>query len=229
MLVSVLIPLHNGAGFLPRCLGSVYRQTHRDLEILIGVNGHPEGSPVHLAALAAASTDPRASVLCFPGWANKPMTVNAMAASCSGDVACVLDVDDWWASWKLSVQLPFANSRDVIGTAAIYGGAKRGEIPVSSGDLDPAWMMETNHVVSSSAMLKPGALRLDPSETAVDDYELWMRLAADGATFYNHPRHSIVHHVHAGSAFNTLPGEVVSARVAHWRSVYGDAISKRVF
>ena len=62
-MFSILIPLYNGIDFLNEAIESVQAQTHTQWEIIIGVNGHPQGSQVYLEALALAQADTRIRVI----------------------------------------------------------------------------------------------------------------------------------------------------------------------
>ena len=49
--ISILIPLYNGIEFLEETLDSVVSQTHTTWEVIVGINGHPNGSDVEKLAV----------------------------------------------------------------------------------------------------------------------------------------------------------------------------------
>ena len=60
-LVSVVIPVYNVEKYLNRCVESVIRQTHRNLEILLVDDGSPDNCPQMCDEWA--EKDPRIKVI----------------------------------------------------------------------------------------------------------------------------------------------------------------------
>jgi len=60
--VSVIIPTHNRAAVLPRCLGSVLAQTFENLEVIFA----DDGSSDHTEAVVTAVQDRRVVYLKLP-------------------------------------------------------------------------------------------------------------------------------------------------------------------
>ena len=91
--VSVIIPVHNTEALLDRTLGSLLRQTLRDIEILCVDDGSTDGS---LGVLQAwAQKDPRIRVIAFPQNRGVAAARNAGFAESRGDYVYYLDSDDW--------------------------------------------------------------------------------------------------------------------------------------
>jgi len=45
-MISILMPIYNGIEFIEESVSSILNQTYDQWELIIGVNGHPENSPV---------------------------------------------------------------------------------------------------------------------------------------------------------------------------------------
>jgi len=98
-LISVVIPTHNYARFLPRALDSVLAQTHSRLEIIVVDDGSTDGTDRVLAGYGA-----RLRVLAGPQ-RGPSATRNVGIAAANGDFIAVLDADDEWRPTKLARQL----------------------------------------------------------------------------------------------------------------------------
>jgi glycosyltransferase involved in cell wall biosynthesis len=92
--VSVCIPSHNYAQFLPEAVESVLGQSHRDLELVIFDDGSSDGS--FETAQRYASEDGRVRVATHPGRANRGIvaTLNASVAEAGGGYVAFLAADD---------------------------------------------------------------------------------------------------------------------------------------
>lgn len=90
--VSVIVPVYNGERFLPTCIGSIVRQTHRDLELILVNDGSSDGS----GALCEdyAKKDGRIRVI---HTANRGPAAarNAGMQQARGDFFFFLDADDY--------------------------------------------------------------------------------------------------------------------------------------
>ena len=91
--VSVIIPVHNTEGFLDRTLGSVTRQTLRDIEIICVDDASTDGSLAILQAWAAK--DSRVQVRAFPVNRGVATARNAGFDAARAPYVYYLDSDDW--------------------------------------------------------------------------------------------------------------------------------------
>lgn len=53
-MISVIVPIYNSAGYLPRCIESLYKQTYTDLQIILVNDGSTDNSLEIAQAYAAA-------------------------------------------------------------------------------------------------------------------------------------------------------------------------------
>jgi glycosyltransferase involved in cell wall biosynthesis len=106
-LISVVVPMHNGAETIDRTLESVSRQTWRELEIIVVDDGSTDDGPSRV--LAQAAKDPRI-VLLHQANAGVAAARNHGGAVARGDYLAFVDADDLWAPEKLELQMAAVQS-----------------------------------------------------------------------------------------------------------------------
>ena len=102
--VSVVIPTCNRPQLAARAVGSALAQTHRDLEVVVVVDGPDEDTARTLAGIG----DPRLRVITLPERGRAPHARNVGAREARGRFVALLDDDDEWLPEKLEVQLRLA-------------------------------------------------------------------------------------------------------------------------
>lgn len=212
--VSIIIPLYNGIEFLDECLTSIEGQTHKDWEVIIGVNGHTLDSDVYLKAKRKESNKIRVILYDTLG---KPNTMNKMVKDANYDIICLLDVDDFWETNKLEEQLRFIDEYDVVGTHTIYirNGRRSGQPRIPIGEVND--FISCNPMVNSSLMLRRQNCHWD--DVVLDDYDLVLRLASEGKRFYNVHKPLTLHRLHNKSFFNSKGNHnYVKETVDKWKN-----------
>jgi glycosyltransferase involved in cell wall biosynthesis len=125
-LVSVLLPVRNGAGTLAAALASLRHQTFTDFEVLVLDDGSDDGSP----ALARALGDPRIQVHEDGQRLGLAARLNQGVRLARGDLIARMDADDVSLPRRLELQLAFLGAHpevDLVGCrAAVFRG--RGEV-----------------------------------------------------------------------------------------------------
>jgi glycosyltransferase involved in cell wall biosynthesis len=97
-LVSVIIPVYNGAKFLPAAVDSVLAQSYRNFEIVVVDDGSEDDTPAVAAELADKIRyfrEPHRGVAA---------TRNRGLEEAQGSLIAFLDVDDTWPVYKLERQ-----------------------------------------------------------------------------------------------------------------------------
>jgi glycosyltransferase involved in cell wall biosynthesis len=186
--------------FLDESLTSVKNQTYSNWEVLIGVNGWEVNSDVFKRAWDLA--DRKVQVLDMET-TGKSDTLNAMLEYASFDVACLLDVDDWWLPSKLERQIFLINEFDVVGTWCQYFGDRSDSPALPAGEINSKIFMHVNPIINSSSMFAVGDAHWDKKYEGVEDYEMWLRLNHEKKTFFNIGDKLVYHRIHKKSAFNT--------------------------
>ena len=123
-VVSVVLPVYNGARFLREAIDSVLNQTYRDFELVVVDDGSTDNS----AEIASTFRDVR--VMRRPHH-NIPATRNAGLASAHGNLIAIIDSDDTWPANRLEVQVGCLDAHPEVDIAfghfrvAIEPGAER--------------------------------------------------------------------------------------------------------
>lgn len=187
-LVSVLMPIYNGAADLGKALDSVLSQTFRDFEV-IAIN---DGSKDDSAGLLNAVDDPRVRVIHQDNM-GLAATLNRGLSMARGALIARQDQDDLSHPERFARQVAFLQSNPecvLLGTAA--------EIWIGDEPTDRAHDHPTEHAllvfdllfnnpfVHSSVMMRRdavlalGGYATDKERQPPEDYELWSRLARHG-------------------------------------------------
>ena len=107
-LVSVIIPVHNGARYLRAALESVFAQTYRPFEVIVVDDGSTDDSDV----IAQSFPD-----VLYIHQANQGVATarnNGLEAA-RGEFFAFLDQDDLWTPEKLKLQIAHLLSHDDLG------------------------------------------------------------------------------------------------------------------
>lgn len=101
-LVSVVVPLHNGAATIEETLLSVQQQSWRSLEIVVVDDGSTDDGPARVAQLRRK--DGRIRLLRQPN-AGVAVARNTGAAAAAGAFLAFVDADDLWGPEKVALQM----------------------------------------------------------------------------------------------------------------------------
>jgi glycosyltransferase involved in cell wall biosynthesis len=200
-MISILMPIYNGIEFIEESVSSILNQTYDQWELIIGVNGHPENSPVYKIAKEYEKKNGKVRVYDFYTIKGKSNTLNAMIQYCKYDHIALLDVDDMWHPQKLEIQSQYLNYYGVIGSKCIWFGDRPGVIPdIPVGDISNFDFSRVNPIINSSCIIRKELCYWN--ENGVEDYDLWLRLRKAGKKFFNCKEILVKHRIHTASAFN---------------------------
>nr|ADE10237.1 glycosyl transferase [Actinoplanes liguriensis] len=107
--VSVVIPTCNRPELAVRAVRSALGQTHRNLEVIVVVDGPDEATVTALGEVG----DPRLSVIVLPERGKAPNARNTGARAARGRWTAMLDDDDEWLPTKIERQLETAAAATV--------------------------------------------------------------------------------------------------------------------
>lgn len=113
-IVSVIIPVHNCAEFLPRCVESVFAQTYDAVELVMVDDGSSDSSPELLKAYATR-TDEQTRVTIVTHEKSKGVSAarNSAVAAATGDYLFFIDGDDWIEPETLALMVARAKEMDL--------------------------------------------------------------------------------------------------------------------
>jgi len=198
--ISILMPIYNGIEFLNESLPTVLYQTHKNWELIIGINGHPKNSIVFQKAKKYEND--KIKVYDLYNIKGKSNALNEMIKFTSYNWIALLDVDDKWLPKKLEEQVKFIENYDVIGTQCKYFGDLNISPAIPTGDISNNNFLRANPIINSSVLIKKDLCFWENKWDGVEDYDLWLRLWRQNKRFYNVPQIQVLHRIHKSSAFN---------------------------
>ena len=201
-MISILLPIYNGIEFIDECVSSIHYQSFKNWELIIGINGHSENSPIYQKATEFEEKDRRIKVYDLYTIKGKSNALNEMIKYCQYDWISLIDVDDNWLFNKLESQIPYMKIYDIIGTHCQYFGDISGQPAIPLGDLKNHNFFTLNPIINSSCLIKKKLAYWNKEWDGVEDYDLWLKLWKQGKQFYNVESIQTLHRIHQESAFN---------------------------
>ena len=197
-LISIILPAYNAARFLSESVQSVLNQTYTEWELVIV----DDGSTDNTAAIGRsfAESDKRIRYL-FQQNGGQAAARNKGLQGAGGDLVAFIDADDLWEPEKLELQLNVLRSTevDLVNTDGYIfsdtnGDQENEKFAIVPGKTKGAEMFRLlfafNRIATLSVLVKRKALEAvglfdeDRTYQNCEDYDLWMRLAKNGASFY---------------------------------------------
>lgn len=184
--VSVVVPTFRRAGLLKETVDSILAQTFADFELIIVDNMSEDGTEEYVAGIG----DARVRYFRNPNGGVIAVNRNYGIRRARGQYVALCDDDDLWVPEKLAKQVDLLDSQPE--TALCYCNASTFSNP--DGPSAP-WMMKQvredhyrhlligNFIANSSVLMRRshwealGGFREERELVAVEDYEMWLRLA----------------------------------------------------
>jgi glycosyltransferase involved in cell wall biosynthesis len=192
--VSVLVKSYNHAAYVAQAIESVLGQGFQDFEVLVTDDASTDGTPDVVRGFA----DPRILLDVHPVNLGVSLTMRSVLARARGRYVAILNADDFALPGRLEQQVRYLE--DHPDTVAVFTNARvvdeKGRpsrhassfgAPASWPDHGrPQWLRhffrEGNCLCAPSAMLRLDVLQqtapYDPRLTNLQDFDLWVRLAA---------------------------------------------------
>lgn len=190
--VSVVIPTHNHAHFLPECLGSVKSQTYKDYEVIVINNGSTDNTEAVVRNLAWEKL--RYHYQSDTGSVAGPRNTGIRLAK--GEYVAFLDSDDLWYEQKLEKVMKLLEenrSIDILSHDLFLAREGRKKSIIRCGPLKKdmfKFLLIRNFLLGSATVTKRNVLietgGFDESKdfVHVEDCELWLRIAYARKSFY---------------------------------------------
>ncbi|MDE2119649.1 MAG: glycosyltransferase [Betaproteobacteria bacterium] len=185
-LVSVVMPVYNGAKYVAAAIESALAQTYENLELIIVNDGSPDNSAAVIQPFLA---DRRVKYIEQPneGVAGARNTALGLAG---GEFIAFIDQDDLWMPDKLERQTAYLSTHPAV--ALVHGyqayidasgmhleNPKDWVAPLSGNCFSE--LFNRNRIAVLTVLLRKGCLAevgtFNKSLAGADDYELWLRLA----------------------------------------------------
>jgi len=189
--VSVIVPAYNTARFISETIESVFAQTFRDYEVIVVNDGSPDTEDLR-AAIA-----PYRGRIVYIEQENRGLAGarNTGIRAARAEHVAFLDSDDCWLPTLLEEQLNLLRQEPpadlVYSDAAVFGecvsGTPRcmernpseGPVTLESILVERCGVIMPTVVARKQALIQGGLF--DEALPAVEDYDLWLRLAYNGA------------------------------------------------
>ena len=228
-MVSVIMNCFNGERYLPEAIDSVYAQTCGDWEIVFWDNASTDDS-----AEIARNYDERVRYHRSGATASLGNARNQAISVARGEFIAFLDCDDLWLPDKLEQQLMlFARPRVGLVFSDVtcfndrgYAKSKYGRNRPPEGNVFEA-LLSTNYLCMSSVVVRAevfrdGDLRFDPSFSAIEDRDLFVRIAREWELAYV-PLALCKYRMHEQSTSFSIPSlflEEEEALIRKYRGLY---------
>ena len=216
---SVVIPAYNAAATVAAAIRSALSQTRSDLEVIVIDDGSSDAT----AHIAREAGDPRVRVHTQPN-RGLPAARNAGIRESRGAYVAFLDSDDLWLPSYIALALEALDQRSEAGFAytdaytfePVSGRVYRdtamhsSQPPVPPPPDAPGFLLELlkRNFVYVSTVVRRAVLDevggFDESRTAVEDYDLWLRIVTAGHSAAWVPGRQALYRMHRGQMSSHL-------------------------
>jgi teichuronic acid biosynthesis glycosyltransferase TuaG len=197
-LVSVIMPAFNSERYIAQAIRTVIAQTVENWELIVVDDGSMDGTAAVVAQFVKQDSRVKYVYQKNAGLGNAR---NTAFRHSSGDLIAFLDSDDLWLSNKLQLQID-AMTREEVDVVYTNGFIFAGDniadesttFPIIPGQRTGPEMLNEllirNSIPVLSVMARrrvledAGGFNEDVRGRGCEDYDLWLRLARQGATFF---------------------------------------------
>jgi len=182
--VSIVIPTYNHGEYIEKCIKSIVNQTYKNWEAIIVNNNSSDNTIEKINDF----DDDRIKIINIDNYGIIAKSRNVGINSSVGSHIAFLDSDDWWYPNKLEVVMGRKRDADFIyHYLDIYKNGektrKKHRIRQLSKPVFDDLMINANAIANSASIVKKeillevGGLSEDKEIKAVEDYDLWLRIA----------------------------------------------------
>ena len=203
-LISVVVPIHNGAQWLDQTLASLFAQTYPEFEIILV----DDASKDSLRHVLESFHDSRLRVVHLPQNLGVSAARNRGIELARGDFIAFCDADDLCQPQRLERQLAFLQQHPDIGLCGsaftCFDTQERETVvnPASDEEIRKTLMLRScfglSTIMARAEIFK--STRFDESLAVAEDYDLWTRLATSGVRLANLPQSLLRYRWHSQQA-----------------------------
>jgi GT2 family glycosyltransferase len=186
--LSIVIPTYNHAHFLRTALDSIRAQTFGDWEAIVVNNFSEDGT----SAVVESYDDPRIRLVNFSNHGIIAAARNHGLLLTQAPLVAFLDSDDFWYPEKLQRCMDkLAQGYDLVCHAEVWLGPGERRRMVHYGPEVRATyeslLLEGNCISTSAVVVRrewlerAGGFSVQPEFVTAEDYDLWLKLAREGA------------------------------------------------
>lgn len=195
-IFSIIVTTYNRLDLLKRCLDSIKSQTYKKFEVIVYDDGSTDGTREFFEShLEAIQKDfPSFQYIWKENWGGPARGRNYGLGIAKGEWISFLDSDDWWKDNRLENLLSKIHCADVIYHELAFMNSQ-GEMNKTTNGRElgkPAIvdLLVNGNCLSNSATIfkksfieKTGLVSENHKVQAIEDYDLWLRLAKQDANF----------------------------------------------
>lgn len=184
-LISVIIPVYNGEKTIKETIESVLNQTFSDLELIVINDGSQDGT----SEIVNRIREPRLKFFSYPN-AGLAASRNRGISLAVGEFISFIDADDLWTPDKLESQFNALQANSQAAVAYSWTDwidesdhfLRPGGYILANGDVHEQLLKRdfieggSNVLIRAKALAEVGGF--DESLNAVEDWDMWLRLAA---------------------------------------------------
>jgi glycosyltransferase involved in cell wall biosynthesis len=223
-IVSVVIPAYNRSALLGEAIESVLAQDHPRLEVIVVDDGSTDDTPSVVRSYGNRVKYIRQE------HSGRSAARNRGLAHAAGEFVAFLDSDDVFLPGKLSTQVLFLLDHPEVD--AVYGDGHTLDAQGRLGPLQPyvtplpdatseviiGHLLSHNLFALHTALVRRRALpdeqKFDESLDALEDWDLWIRIALAGREIRYHDSKVAAYRRHGANTDIVDPAALRSARVA---------------
>jgi hypothetical protein len=209
--LSVLMPVRNSESSIALAVRSTLQALPRDAELLVHDDASSDGTPEVLDRIS----DRRLRILRSTQVRGVTGGLNYLLNAVDAQVVARMDADDICLPWRFSRQEKALRSADLVFCTSIYFGPSKTKIrPMSPVSISPAafplHLLLANPVAHSTMFGWLDRLRAVGGyrDLPLEDYDLWLRLAVNGARMVRLGVPGVMYRVH--------PSQITAS--AEWRA-----------
>ncbi len=187
--ISVVMPVYNAGKYLAAAIESVLNQTFTAFELLLINDGSADGS----LAVMQSFTDSRIRILDNEGNKGLVYSLNSGITEAKGRYIARMDADDICLPERFQLQLDYLEKYPEIGLVAGFitfinadgqdSGSWASDREASNPQLIRKYMTKECCIAHPTVMGRAalfGRYLYAANQKAIEDYDLWLRLLADG-------------------------------------------------
>lgn len=200
--VSVILPAYNCEQYIAAAVTSILQQVYDNFELIV-VN---DGSTDQTATILQSISDQRLRVLNNDGNQGLIYTLNRAIDESAGEFIARMDADDIAANDRIEKQVHWLlHHPDTAAVATCISVIDEKGQPRPDWPLDRATttassirktMVKQNCIAHPTVMVRASVLkqyRYNPIQKNIEDYDLWLRMLADGLVIDKIPQ-SLLHY-----------------------------------
>lgn len=210
--VTVLLPVFNGEPFLREAVESVLSQSYKNFELLI----IDDGSTDNTATILQSFNDPRIEVIRQPLNLGLSKTLNHGLERARGRYIARMDADDISLPHRLEMQVDYLENHpeaavvsslvELVDLQGVPVGEWREDREAVSPEAIRAMLPRCNCLAHPAVMVRRELLKeygYWERDLPAQDYNLWLRMAADGHRLHKIPKVLLQHRRHPASITST--------------------------